>query len=346
MRDPQDHETGRRVLVVTLGSQGTSSNLFKEIGRVIGNRADCKEITIQLAGTTFLQRVGSMLMSNIRHIGAVMWAQVVIVHVFALSSVALMMTARLLGRRLVIFQWDIYPTTLAGRPYMTSFTRRFLNRLENWCVQLAHVIVLPSEDFLPWQQSHKTVVFPLWPQTNLRLAPVTRKETPNEVYHIAFAGQINELRGLRECVLHLCEHLVTGQIVLHLFSSDPFDPGQYDSSKLSIQRHEHLPREDLQTHLQKMHFGLVSLNPALDQPGFPSKTFDYLAVGLPILYFGRPLPGYTDSLEEHKVGLDITSFEEIYMSRVYEFLISDFESGRATYLEYARLNFEKISKLL
>jgi hypothetical protein len=94
-----------------------------------------------------------------------------------------------------------------------------------------------------------------------------------------------------------------------------------------------------------MHFGLVSLNPLMDQPGFPSKTFDYLASGLPVLYFGRALPAYTSAIEKFGIGVDITHAKHIDLKSMHEEIHSHFEIGRRTYIAHVELKWGSIAEI-
>jgi len=336
----------RRLLFITLGaSTGTSAHLFSELSNFLSEDHECRGISINLPGASLLKRSLAILASNLRHIRDVVWAQVVIVHVPSALSLPLLIAARVLGRKLVIFQWDIYPTTLAGRQYVTSLPRRFAHQMERICLKLADVTVLPSEDFRAAAQARDPVIFPLWPQSTLLLQPVRAVPAADQVFHIAFAGQINELRGLRECVAHLRERS-RDRLVLHIFSSDPVGNMPQDDGMLHIEQYGRLPREELQARLRQMHFGLVSLNPRLDQPGFPSKTFDYLVAGLPVLYFGKPLPAFTGDLEKFGVGVDITASDHIEFGTLYRNMIERLEEGRRDYLAHTRLDRERLKPLL
>lgn len=336
----------KRVLVITLGAPtGTSAYLFAELSRVLSQDHDCRNVSISLSGATLLGRGLSMLKTNFYNLANVIWAQVVIVHVFSVSSIFLLAMARLIGRKIIIFQWDIYPTTIAGRPFMTSMARRFAHLIEAKTLRLATVIVLPSEDFRSMSSARNPVIFPLWPQSELPQDPVRVVPAPDDVTHIAFAGQINELRGLRECIAHLRERS-QGKIVLHIFSSDTFADELQQNDVLRLEHHGYVSRSELHDWLARMHFGLISLNPRLDQPGFPSKTFDYLAAGLPILYFGRPLPAFTGLLEGFGVGKDLTALERIEPQLLYHALIANLESGRQAWHRHTRLESARLAPLL
>lgn len=335
----------RRILLVTWGAGGTSAHLFTELNHTLSVQHQCRNLIVGLDGRSLPQRALAAVAGNLRHMGDVLQADVVITHVPALLSLPMLVLARMSFKKIVIFQWDVYPTTIAGRPYMTSLPRRIAHWFERLCLRLANVIVLPSEDFRPMAPVRDPVIFPLWPQAALPMEPIRSLPAPDGVFHIAFAGQVNELRGLRECVAHLRTRS-RKRIVLHVFSANPVDIPPQEEGVLHIEQHGHLPRAVLQARLRDMHFGLISLNPQLDQPGFPSKTFDYLAAGLPVLYFGRPLPGFTGPLASCGAGIDITPMAEIDPATIYRDLITGLEAGRDNWLAYTRLDPERLAPLL
>lgn len=340
--------TGKqRVLIVALGNaNGTSSHLFVELEGVISQSGfPCRRIAVGGPGASLFQRMLHVLQSNFKHIPDVIWSQVLIVHVPVAWSLPLLLLARVLGKKLVVFQWDIYPTTLGGQPFSANRLRLLMDRIERRIVKHADVTVLPSEDFRAESTAARVVVFPLWPQRALTFLPIAPVPIEDGVIHIAFAGQINELRGLDQCAAHL-RAVAREKFVLHLFSSDAFQAPSGSGNLLRVEQHGHLPRTELQQMLRTMHFGLISLNPRMDQPGFPSKTFDYLSAGLPILYFGRSLPAFTGQLERFGVGIDLTTDHQINLETVYARLISQLEAGRLAHFEFCSLNPQRIAAIL
>jgi hypothetical protein len=83
----------------------------------------------------------------------------------------------------------------------------------------------------------------------------------------------------------------------------------------------------------------------MDQPGFPSKTFDYLAAGLPILYFGRGLPAYTSDIKKFSIGADITHSKTIDLKSMHDDIHSRFEIGRRNYIAYTELKWGRIAEI-
>lgn len=329
-----------KIAIIALGNAGTNSNLFNELGDHLSARHDVTQIKIDLLKGSSIKRALRIIKSNLRHIRAIAKCDTAIFHVTVLHTAPLFVISLLFGLRTIVFQWDIYPTTLAGKIYKDSLFRRMMFFIEHMLLRFASVIVIPSEDFRPFVTAKNVTVMPLWPQGALELRPVAQNSPDDDKIHIAFAGQINILRGLNEFVQHISA-ISSERIVLHLFSADTFHPASQLTDRMEIIHHGVLPRRELQDKLSLMHFGLISLNPQLDQPGFPSKTFDYLAAGIPILYFGRPLPSYVGLLEECGVGQDISNLSSLKIWHLHSKLAPLLEDGRQSLFHRTTLDTDR-----
>jgi hypothetical protein len=336
----------KKILLITLGRKGdTSHNMFVALGDFLLKKYECRRTLISLSRGSAGRNILALLGYSIGGLKDVLWADTVVVHVAAAPSILLVAAARVLMRKVVIFQWDVYPTTIGGVRHKDRLPHRILYKAEGVCLALANLIVIPSEDFRDYVDGRKLAVMPLWPQSGLRLDPIIPKPIEDNTIRIAFAGQVNELRGLAECVAHL-ESSSSDPIVLNIFSASALPRDFFDTlSSVRVQHHGMLPREELQQRLAGMHFGLVSLNPLMDQPGFPSKTFDYLASGLPILYFGRPLPAYTSIIEKFSIGVDITHKKNLDLKSMHNDIHSRFEIGRRNYISYTELKWGEIAEI-
>ncbi|MGE0765723.1 MAG: hypothetical protein AB7L90_04610 [Hyphomicrobiaceae bacterium] len=336
----------KKILLITLGSKGDASyNMFAALGDFLSRKYECRRTLISLSRGSVGRNLLAFLKYSIGGMKDVLWADTVVVHVAAAPSIVIVAAARMLMRKVVIFQWDVYPTTIGGVRHKDRLPHRILYKAERACLVLANLIVIPSEDFRDHVAGRKLAVMPLWPQSGLRLDPFNTAPTEDEAIRIAFAGQINELRGLAECVAHL-EACSANPVVLNIFSASAVAHDYFSSlSSVRVQQHGMLPREELQKRLAGMHFGLVCLNPLMDQPGFPSKTFDYLASGLPILYFGRPLPAYTSVIEKFCIGVDITHKQNIDLKLIRDDIRIQFERGRRDYIDYAELKWGSIANI-
>jgi hypothetical protein len=100
-------------------------------------------------------------------------------------------------------------------------------------------------------------------------------------------------------------------------------------------------RMEVQKHLRGMHLGLISLHHGLDQPGYPSKVFDYVAANLPIIYFGRHLPAFCETLTTTGIG-EVLNSENADLEAIYFKLISKWEHSRKAFLSCTDLNINRI----
>lgn len=140
MRDPSPVAGDRtlRILVMTLGPEtGTSARQFRELSALLSENHTCRSKSISLSGRSMAGKALSILGTNLRHLRDVVWSDTVIVHVPAALSFPLLLMARLLGRRIVIFQWDVYPVTLSGQLYATNPMRRIAHAAAHLCLRLA-----------------------------------------------------------------------------------------------------------------------------------------------------------------------------------------------------------------
>lgn len=103
----------------------------------------------------------------------------------------------------------------------------------------------------------------------------------------------------------------------------------------------YIPRDKYEDLVASCDLGVVSLSCKLKVPSFPSKTIDYLKVGLPIIAFVDSYTDYSDILEsEIKAGKSINNHDVVTMSKEVDALLQDSETlfkmsvnGRAYYEE-------------
>lgn len=224
-----------------------------------------------------------------------------IVHSPLIFSALHIMISRILRRPVVGLIWDKYPVTLNKVRFDKSLRRRILDLIENSALKMCSHVIVPSSDFLAAKSLKHAIVLPFW--TPIRYE--ARREATSRVGDrpkILFAGQINRTRDLVSAFAHLTS-LLGNRFELLVASSDPLPPSL--EARENITYLGFLERAALFATMKSCDFGLVSLSPGFDGPGFPSKTFAYLSAGLPCIYYGKPLPHYTSALQDSGVGFDI-----------------------------------------
>ena len=344
-RVDKTEEPKRKILLTYIGAEsGVNGQLMLDLAKFLSERHDCRIVSIDLSSTSIYRKFWIILYTNVRHIRDIIWADTLMVHVFAWPSFLFLLLARVFRKKIVVFQWDIYPTTLNGQLFRKSLIRNFVIHFENILISCASLVVIPSEDFRNDISGKSIKTIPLWPQSSLPIQSLVQKKAFDGIINICFSGQINEIRALDQCVRYL-NSVSTDKILLHIFSSDklPESLSDFRSEKISILHHGHVDRSALIEEMRKMHFGLICLHPLLDQPGFPSKTFAYLAAGLPVVYFGRPLPGYLRDILDCKVGIDLNGKKQVDLKSELGELEKSFDQSRKVYLDRVQLSWLRIS---
>jgi glycosyltransferase involved in cell wall biosynthesis len=344
-----DIKSSNRIAVFWTGPANRScAHLFSELARFIAERRLCRTAMIDLTSRSFLQKIWTAIRFNVEKAPLVYSSEVIVLHTTILTLLPLVVLAKILRKKIVLFQWDVYPASIAGVEYKASFFRSVFFFLDKHSLRFADEIIVPSEDFRSFIQARDIKVMPLWPEASLALKDFSPVSVDGENIQICFAGQINPLRGLDKFLLHLQQIASPERIVIHVYSDDRLPENLIDlcNERISITHHGILSRADLQKTLRKMHFGLISLHPQMDTPGYPSKTFDYVAAGVPLLYFGRKLPDYTRMLEGCGIGVDITELTNLDLSELYLKLAVKLKQGRLQFIAQTQLDWARFDKIL
>lgn len=296
----------KTVLIIWNGPPtGTSANLFRALSAFLAKRFEVLESANTLKDGGPLTKLANHIQCNARHLGALRRCDTVVVHSYAALSFPTIVMARLLTRKVIVIHWDVYPTSIDAKR-VGGRLRRIFDKIEWLTTRIATTIVIPSEDFRPFITHRNLVVMPLWPSLPLDQSPArTARSLSAGPIRLAFAGQTGPTRGLADTFNVLAAHRDT-QFEVHLFGvATVSDDHLKLAPNLRVIARGRLDREQLATEFSAMDFGLISLNPHLDQPGFPSKVFDYVAADLPVVYFGRPLNAFVSLLERTGVGVRI-----------------------------------------
>jgi glycosyltransferase involved in cell wall biosynthesis len=335
----------RSLVLISESKGGTSSNLFDELVEVLREHQDVRVSQPNISFKNMMLKMTSTLMQNLRVIRHLFWADVIILHVYAVAWAPTIIAARILRKKVIIFQWDVYPITINGKRFNKGIARRAADWLENSLLRLATALVVPSQDFLPYVNARKVAaIIPLWPQRQITSLTHLFRHIGKEPVQIGFAGQINQTRGIDEFINEF-RRTPRCQIHLHVFSGQHITLIDEMPTNVQVTEHGYLHRVELQKVLRTMHFGLLCLSVHLDQPGFPSKTHDYLSAGLPILYFGKSLPAFTEPLVAARLAVPL-SFENCKkLHDEYLNLSRDFNIRRDNFIETNKLTWKKIACL-
>lgn len=335
----------RRILVVWSGPiSGTSANLFRALSDKLGEFHHVVTAPNDSVTGGALHKLANTFWCNARRTPKIIWADTIIVHSYAALSLPSILLARGLGRKVVVIHWDAYPITVAGQP-LGGRLRALFDRIEKYTVGLATRVIIPSEDFRPFVQHRDLRVLPLWPSTTIREKEERPAKMTDAPVRLAFTGQAGLTRGLRHAIVRL------SQEAPQKFELNIYGPTRAEAEWSCLARnvevvdHGNLSQDELSAELVSMDFGLISLHPDLGQPGFPSKVFDYVAAGLPVIYAGRSLPGFCEILETSGIGMALTN-QAVDWTRTTLTMHENFASSLSDFLLQTSLSADKLKQIV
>ena len=98
---------------------------------------------------------------------------------------------------------------------------------------------------------------------------------------LEYAGNIGRVQGLEEVISELPDN-----IDLHIYGSGAIENKLKSQNKPNVYFHGPYSRNEQTSVLSACHISLVTLNEKMYGLGTPSKTYNILAAGRPILYLG------------------------------------------------------------
>lgn len=114
---------------------------------------------------------------------------------------------------------------------------------------------------------------------------------------IEYAGNIGRVQGLEEFVYNLPD-----EVEFHLYGSGALEDRLKSLNKSNVFFHGPYSRDEQTNVLGACHLSLVTLNEKMFGLGTPSKTYNILASGRPIIYFGPKNSEIELLINEYKIG--------------------------------------------
>lgn len=271
---------------------------------------------------------------NLNVIFQIYRSHTIVLHSPLLHAFSLALIGRMMGKKIFVLAWDFYPVMLNGRRYDNRFLRRLGDFFETVAFKFCNKIFVPTGDFKKEELFRDASVLKFWPKINY--IQTNKKLGIDKIrsIKIIFAGQVNETRGLCETINLLSEKsLLPFEL---LIASADVVPDKIASNPNVVILGE-LDNVDLQKHYIDCDFGLVSLSKYYDGPAFPSKTFEYIANGLPIIYCGPHLSAYVKLVQDSGIGIYLDEVEFISLHNLKQ-LNENFIEARDLFVKDASLN--------
>lgn len=276
---------------------------------------------------------------------SLMGASVLVVHSPLVLSFPYILFAYIRGCKIYAFIWDFYPVKIYNKYYKFGLKRFLKDKVENSLLFLIDKLIIPSDDFSVFYPLFDKVKMRIWPKIGLVYdrKSILLNDRSSKIIKIIFAGQINETRGLAESI-SLIKAKINDPFVIYVASASS-NLDEYLMQIESVVFLGELTNCELIQLYKECNFGLVSLSLGFDGPAFPSKTFDYLSAGLPILYCGPYLHDYLSMISDSGVGIDISSLTHIDMN-LFNRMICNFSEKTKKFESFACFDAEDFKNLL
>lgn len=290
----------------------TTGILFSDLASMLESRGIDVELEMRDFPVGVLRKIGVLTSRVARSWRSAKNCDAIVVHTALSLSLPEIIFARLRRIPVVAFVWDIYPASTKAAGSLTNpIVLAAYSLSEKLAFYLVNRSLVPSEDYFEWVPGHKknVTLFPLWPRGGVRQCRAA--PTHDDEIVIAFAGQINSLRGIEYAVELIRERIPNCSIKIDVFSKDKLPASLGEATEhegnLAIRRLGFVEPSEIGAVLSTYDFGLVSLDPSFALPSFPSKILTYLSAGIPVLYCGPAYSGLEKLVSAYGLGIFLTS---------------------------------------
>lgn len=229
-----------------------------------------------------------------------------------LQPLLLRVVTKLRGSQLIYFVQDIYPeiAILMGMIKRGALTG-LITRLDNWTISRADVVVTLSSDMANSILKRGVVPRKLQQINNFSAIESTVKSSRPVVdgpCRFVFAGNIGRFQHLEQTV-ELFADIDPSEGRLELIGEgrlkQTLEEKVLRDGIKSVFFHPYQPAAEAFDMIRDRDVGIVSLTPGLYAYAYPSKTFTYLAAGVPLLCFIEKRSELARNIEEHGIGIAV-----------------------------------------
>jgi len=226
------------------------------------------------------------------------------------------------GFEYTIIVHDVFPENAVAGGLLNKEGKAYkiILSIINWSYQKADDLIVVGRDmrhlFEKKTQKNKPInVITNWadheivfPKENFDLKGYYSLQIENEII-IQFAGNIGRVQGL-DLLFNTIEHLQNEHSHFIFIGSGALkDSLVKKSESMKFKKVHFFPpksRNDQQLFLNACHIGLVTLSPGMYGLGVPSKVYNIMAAGKPILYIGDKNSEIYQYIIDHEIGWAFT----------------------------------------
>ena len=236
---------------------------------------------------------------------------------------------KLLGRKVIYDVHELYGKQTLYKHYLPPLVRPVvgwcINFIEQSTASFFDAIVTARDDILKNFKSHSSAVavrnFPIL--SNFSLSRNSRDE--NEHLTLIYVGVLTEARGITQIVQAL--EYVESSYQIRLILCGKFVPASYEQQVRNLTgftQVEYLgwvALQDVPATIAQADIGIVCFLPEPNHIStMPTKLFEYMAAGLPVIASNFPL--WKEIVEEHGCGLCVDPANPKQIAKAIEYLMA------------------------
>lgn len=214
----------------------------------------------------------------------------------------------LLGGKSILLCHDLFPLNLIGLDKKERFTSSLLKNVYRAAYRRFSKIISLGDDMSSMiTENFKTksvIKITNWVTHSEKISSLAKTESSKRI-DILFAGNIGKAQGLIE-VIDFLESCCITNLTLDIVGDGACRKDlleQIECANIKIRYLGKKSRMEIFEMFKDYNYGLVSLNPYMFGLGVPSKSYDILSTGTPILYIGPPDTEVYKMVLENSLGI-------------------------------------------
>jgi hypothetical protein len=265
------------------------------------------------------------------------------------AASAMVMFKQLYGKKCILNVSDIWPLTAVdmGAMKMGSASYRFMDKLEHYLYKQADAVLGQSREILDHVAHEAPKNKRLFLYRNLQNYQMEcERKTKNKTLKLVFCGML----GVAQDVAGIVKNVPFKElgVEFHIFGGgkqlDEIEDYCKEHPDGMVYAHGYVQKNEIAEKLKVMDASIVPLATRI-RGAFPSKVFDILPHGLPVLFCGGGEGA--NFIQEHQVGMisapgDYHALTENII-RMRDMEVTEYEamSGRCVKLSQEELDFKK-----
>ncbi len=248
----------------------------------------------------------------------------------AFSILMLSVIKKIIKFHFCILCYDVFPENLiaAGVCRHQSLSYRLLKRLFDFSYKQAELVIVPGRDMkekliAKGVASGKIIIIPNWADSKkIHAVSAHRHVAPQKTF--LFAGNIGRTQGIKNLIDAIAEANISN--CSFVFAGDgAMRPLVTEAVEAIPEKHisyiGQVDSQQMNTVLSQADIAIITLCDKMKGIGVPSKSYFYMAAGLPLLYIGDQESEIALVIKQHDLGFVVPPGDPSKLSHMLEEII-------------------------